>query len=403
MKHGISILLSLRSDPDRSNSLALMLRSRAPRAWVHGLGKLCGVRGVSKHEGHRPPSPSRRRLRRLLRMRGELEPRRVARSLRVEPRAALAALFLALLAMPATAQDYPSRPITLIVPYSAGGGNDLMARTAAEKMSKTLGQQIVIENRGGAGGSIATRQIAKSAPDGYTLGLGGTGTLAINPTLYGSVGYDPRKDFAPIGLVASMPVALLAHPSFPAKSIAEFIAMAKKDPGKLNLGTSAVGTGGYMCAELFKSEAGINVAIIPYKGSAPVMNDLLGGHVPIAFSVLPPALGNIQGGKLRAIAVTSMKRFSLLPDVPTFDESGLPGFDAVLHYGLLAPAGTPKEIVDRLGMELRKLVDLPEVQKQIHNEGGDPLTSTPAEYAADIDREEKKWSGLVKKLGLKVE
>jgi tripartite-type tricarboxylate transporter receptor subunit TctC len=200
-----------------------------------------------------------------------------------------------------------------------------------------------------------------------------------------------------------MPVALLAHPSFPAKSIAEFIAMAKKDPGKLNLGTSAVGTGGYMCAELFKSEAGINVAIIPYKGSAPVMNDLLGGHVPIAFSVLPPALGNIQGGKLRAIAVTSMKRFSLLPDVPTFDESGLPGFDAVLHYGLLAPAGTPKEIVDRLGMELRKLVDLPEVQKQIHNEGGDPLTSTPAEYAADIDREEKKWSGLVKKLGLKVE
>jgi len=188
-----------------------------------------------------------------------------------------------------------------------------------------------------------------------------------------------------------------------AGTLAEFIELARKEPGKLNLGTSAVGTGGYMCAELFKSEAGINVAIIPYKGSAPVMNDLLGGHVPIAFSVLPPALGNIQGGKLRAIAVTSMKRFSLLPDVPTFDESGLPGFDAVLHYGLLAPAGTPKEIVDRLGMELRKLVDLPEVQKQIHNEGGDPLTSTPAEYAADIDREEKKWSGLVKKLGLKVE
>jgi tripartite-type tricarboxylate transporter receptor subunit TctC len=200
-----------------------------------------------------------------------------------------------------------------------------------------------------------------------------------------------------------MPVALLAHPSFPAKSITEFIAIAKKDPGKLNLGTSAVGTGSYMCAELFKSEAGIDVAIIPYKGTAPVMNDLLGGHVPIAFGVLPPALGNIQGGRLRAIAVTSKKRFSLLPDVPTFDESGLPGFEAVLHYGLLAPAGTPREIVDRLGVELRRLVDLPEVQKQIHNEGGDPLTSTPAEYAADIDKEEKKWGGLVKKLGLKVE
>ena len=303
----------------------------------------------------------------------------------------------------AVAADYPARTVTLVVPYPPGGGVDAMARVVAAKLSDALKQQFIVDNRAGAGGTIGTRVVAQAAPDGYTLLLGHTGTISINPSLYAHAGYDPRKDFAPIGLVASMAVALLAHPSFPAKSIAEFIAMAKKDPGKLNLGTSAVGTGGYMCAELFKSEAGINVAIIPYKGSAPVMNDLLGGHVPIAFSVLPPALGNIQGGKLRAIAVTSMKRFSLLPDVPTFDESGLPGFDAVLHYGLLAPAGTPKEIVDRLGVELRKLVDLPEVQKQIHNEGGDPFTSTPAEYAADIDREEKKWSGLVKKLGLKVE
>jgi len=301
------------------------------------------------------------------------------------------------------AADYPTRTITLVVPFPPGGGVDTLARVVAQKLSEAFHQQVVVDNRAGGGGTIGTRVVAQAAPDGYTLLLGHTGTISINPSLYAHAGYDPRKDFAPIGLVASMAVALLAHPSFPAKSIAEFIAMAKKDPGKLNLGTSAVGTGGYMCAELFKSEAGINVAIIPYKGSAPVMNDLLGGHVPIAFSVLPPALGNIQGGKLRAIAVTSMKRFSLLPDVPTFDESGLPGFDAVLYYGLLAPAGTPKEIVDRLGMELRKLVDLPEVQKQIHNEGGDPLTSTPAEYAADIDREEKKWSGLVKKLGLKVE
>ena len=301
------------------------------------------------------------------------------------------------------AADYPGRTVTLVVPYPPGGGVDAMARVVAAKLSDALRQQFIVDNRAGAGGTIGTRAVAQAAPDGYTLLLGHTGTISINPSLYAHAGYDPRKDFAPIGLVASMPVALLAHPSFPAKSIAEFIAIAKKDPGKLNLGTSAVGTGGYMCAELFKSEAGINVAIIPYKGTAPVMNDLLGGHVPIAFGVLPPALGNIQGGKLRAIAVTSKKRFSLLPDVPTFDEFGLPGFEAVLHYGLLAPAGTPKEIVERLGVELRKLVDLPEVQKQIHNEGGDPLTSTPAEYAADIDKEEKKWSGLVKKLGLKVE
>jgi tripartite-type tricarboxylate transporter receptor subunit TctC len=303
----------------------------------------------------------------------------------------------------AAAADYPARSVTLVVPYPPGGGVDAMARVVAAKLSDALRQQFIVDNRPGAGGTIGTRAVAQAAPDGYTLLLGHTGTISINPSLYTHAGYDPRKDFAPIGLVASMPVALLAHPSFPAKSIADFIAMARKEPGKFNLGTSALGTGGYMCAELFKAEAGINVAIIPYKGTAPVMNDLLGGHVPIAFGVLPPALGNIQAGKLRAIAVTSKKRFSLLPDVPTFDESGLPGFEAVLHYGLLAPAGTPKEIVDRLSEELRKLVDIAEVQKQIHDEGGDPMTSTAAEYAADIDREEKKWSGLVKKLGLKVE
>jgi tripartite-type tricarboxylate transporter receptor subunit TctC len=200
-----------------------------------------------------------------------------------------------------------------------------------------------------------------------------------------------------------MPVALLAHPSFPAKSIKDFIELAKKQPGKLNVGTSAVGTGGYMCAEYFKSLAGIDVALITYKGTAPVMNDLLGGHVPVAFGVLPPALGNLAAGNLRAIAVTSKKRTSLLPDVPTFDESGLPGFEAVLHYGLLAPAGTPQEIVEKLNGELRKLVESDDVKEKIHAEGGDPLTSTAAEYAADIDQEEKKWSTLVHKLNLKVE
>src|SRR5215470_2228252 len=319
------------------------------------------------------------------------------------PAAAAAALVTIVAMSAAAASDYPARTVTLVVPYPPGGGVDAMARVVAAKLSDALYAQFIVDNRAGAGGTIGTRAVAQAAPDGYTLLLGHTGTISINPSLYAHAGYDPRKDFAPIGLVASMPVALLANPSFPAKSIAEFIAMAKKDPGKFNLGTSALGTGGYMCAELFKSEAGVNVAIIPYKGSAPVMNDLLGGHVPIAFGVLPPALGNIAAGKLRAIAVTSKKRFSLLPDVPTFDESGLPGFEAVLHYGVLAPAGTPKEIVDKLSVELRKLVDIPEVQEQIHKEGGDPLTSTSAEYGVDIDKEERKWGGLVKKLGLKVE
>jgi len=303
----------------------------------------------------------------------------------------------------AAASDYASRNITLVVPYPPGGGVDAMARVVAAKLTVALKQQVVVDNRGGAGGTLGTKLVARAAPDGYTLLLGHTGTIAINPSLYVKLGMDPRKDFAPIGLVASMPVALLANPSFPAKTVADAIAIAKQQPGKINIGSSAVGTGGYMSAELFKAEAGINVVIIPYKGTAPVMNDLLGGHVPIAFGVLPPALGNIQAGKLRAIAVASKKRFSLLPDVPTFDESGMPGFEAVLHYGVLAPAGTPKPIVDKLSAELRKLVDDPEVQKRIHMEGGDPLTSTPEEYAADIDREEKKWGGLVHKLGLKVE
>jgi tripartite-type tricarboxylate transporter receptor subunit TctC len=303
----------------------------------------------------------------------------------------------------ASAADYPNRVITLVVPYPPGGGVDTLARVVAAKLSEALHEQVVVDNRPGAGGTIGTRVVAQAAPDGYTLLLGHTGTISINPSLYVHAGIDPRKNFAPIGLIGSMPVVLLANPSFPAKTVADFIAMAKKEPGKLNLGTSAVGTGGYMCAELFKAEAGINVAIIPYKGTAPVMNDLLGGHVPIAFGVLPPALGNIQAGKLRAVAVASLKRSSLLPDTPTFDESGLPGFEGVLHYGLLAPAGTPKEIVDKLSAELRKLVETEDVKKRIHAEGGDPLTSTPAEYAADIDKEEKKWGGLVKKLGLKVE
>ncbi|MDI1345968.1 MAG: tripartite tricarboxylate transporter substrate binding protein [Pseudolabrys sp.] len=301
------------------------------------------------------------------------------------------------------ATDYPTRPITIIVPYPAGGGVDAMARVVGQKLSETFKQQVVVENRGGGGGTIGSRLVSRAAPDGYTLLLGHTGTISINPALYVNLGMSPLKDYAPIGLVASMPVVLLANPSFPAKTVAEFIALAKKEPGKLNIGTSAVGTGGYMAAELFKSVAGIEATIIPYKGTAPVMNDLLGGHVAIAFGVLPPALGNIEAGKLRAVAVASPKRFSLLPNTPTFDETGLPGFEAVLHYGLLAPAGTPQEIVDKLNAELRKLADDKDVQQRIHMEGGDPLTSTPAEYAADIAAEEKKWGGLVRKLGLKVD
>jgi tripartite-type tricarboxylate transporter receptor subunit TctC len=303
----------------------------------------------------------------------------------------------------AQAQDYPARTVTIVVPYPPGGGVDALARILAEKFGTAMKAQVVVENRAGGGGTVGTRSVARAAADGYTLLLGHTGTMSINPSLYANAGYDPRKDFAPIGLIGSMPVVLISHPSFPAKTVADVIAIAKKDPGKLNFGTSAVGTGGYMTAELFKSVAGLDMTIVPYRGTGPLMNDLLGAHVPVSFGVLPPAIGNIEGGKLRAIAVASRKRFSGLPDVPTMDETGMPGFESVLHYGLLAPAGTPRPIIDRLNRELRAAVGAADVKKRINAEGGDPLTSTPEEYAADIDQEERKWGGLVKKLNLKVE
>jgi tripartite-type tricarboxylate transporter receptor subunit TctC len=314
-----------------------------------------------------------------------------------------AALVLFALTTAASAQDYPTRPITLVVPYPAGGGVDAMARIVADKLTAALGQQVVVDNRGGGSGLVGTRAVIRAAPDGYTLLLGHTGTMSINPSLYANSGYDPRKDLSAIGLIAAMPVALIANAKFPAQTIADVIALMKANPGKYNIGTSAVGTGGYLSAELFKSVTQVDAQIVPYKGTAGVMNDLLGGHVPVAFGVLPPALGNIQSGTLRAVAVLSPTRFSLLPDVPTAAETGMPGFVSVLHYGLLAPAGTPRPIVEKLNAALRKLVDSDEVRNRIHLEGGDPLTSSPEEYAADIDAEETKWSSLIRKLNLKVE
>jgi tripartite-type tricarboxylate transporter receptor subunit TctC len=313
--------------------------------------------------------------------------------------AVLTLLAVALAASPAAAQDYPSRPITLIVPYAAGGGNDVMARVAAEKMSKTLGQQVVVENRGGAGGSIATRQIAKSPPDGYTLGLGGTGTLAINPTLYPNVGYDPRKDFAPVGLIATSALVVVVHPSLPVRTIPELIALAKKEPGKLTFASAGTGSGIHLAADYFATLAGIKLTHVPYKGSGPALTDLIGGHVSMYFSSLPPAVGLMRDGKVRALAVTGAKRSPLFPDLPTVAESGLPGYEAVLHYGIVAPAGTPKPAIDKLSAALREAVMSEDLKQKLARDGAEPLPSTPAEYAADIDREETKWSAIVKKSG----
>src|SRR3989442_1442010 len=263
----------------------------------------------------------------------------------------LIALFAAV--FPARAQDSPSRPITLIVPYAAGGGNDLMARSAAEKMSKTLGHQIVIENRGGAGGSIATRQVAKAEPDGYTLGLGGTGTLAINPTLYRNVGYDPRKDFAPVGLIATSVLVICLTPSLPVHSVADLIALAKKEPGGINYASAGTGSGIHLATEYFSAMAGIKLTHIPYKGAAPALTDVIGGHVAFYFSSLPAAAGLVKDGKVRALAVTGSKRSPVFPDVPTVAEAALPGYEAVLHYGVVAPAGQPPPLLPQLRAGVR--------------------------------------------------
>jgi tripartite-type tricarboxylate transporter receptor subunit TctC len=300
------------------------------------------------------------------------------------------------------AQEFPTRPITLIVPYTAGGGNDAMARVVADTMGTALGQQIVIENRGGAGGSIATRQVARAMPDGYTLGLGGTGTLAIDPTLYPNVGYDPRKDFSPVGLIATSALIVLVNPSLPAKTLPEFIALAKAEPGKINYASAGSGSGIHLGTELLAYMAGIKMTHIPYKGSAPALTDLIGGHVALYFSSLPPAIGLVRDGKVRPLAVTGPTRSEAFPDVPTAAET-LPGFEAVLHYGIVAPSGTPRPVIDKLNAAMRTALATRPVQTRIEADGAEAFPSTPEQYAADIDREESKWSEIVRRSGAKAE
>jgi tripartite-type tricarboxylate transporter receptor subunit TctC len=298
----------------------------------------------------------------------------------------------------AQAEDYPARPISLIVPYPAGGGVDTVGRVIAQKLSEGLGQQVLVVNRPGAGAVIGVRDAARSAPDGYTILMMVTGqSLPANP------GYDLQKDFAPIGLIASIPIVIMAHPSLPVKSMSDIVALAKKEPGKLNIGTPPSPTLNYFGAEQFKSITGTDVVVVTYKGTGPLTTDLLGGHIRLAFNTLPPAIGNIKAGAIHAIAVAAPQRLAAIPDVPTTAESGLPGLDIVQYYGLAAPAGTPKPIVERLNKELRKVLAMEDIKQRIIADGGGPAPSSPEEYAANIKREEGKWAELIKKLGLKVE
>jgi tripartite-type tricarboxylate transporter receptor subunit TctC len=298
----------------------------------------------------------------------------------------------------AGAQDYPTHPITLIVPYPPGGGVDVMGRLVGQRLSAVLGQQVVIENRAGAGGMIGTRDVAKAAPDGYTIGMMLTGI-----SLGAHTGYDVNKDFTPIGLVASTPIFIVANPQFPAKTLTDVIALAKNAPGKLSAGTPPAPTINFFAAKLFNLTAGVEITTVTYKGTAPLTNDLLGNHVPLGFNTIPAAVSNVQAGQLRALAVTGPKRSAALPDVPTAAEAGLPSFEAVQYYGVTAPAGVPRPIVERLNSALRQILADDEFKKRLISDGSDPTPSTADEYAENIRREEGKWAALVKKLGLTLE
>ncbi len=299
------------------------------------------------------------------------------------------------------ADNYPNRPIVLVIPLPPGGTNDIMARAVSDKMSAALGQRIVIENRNAGGsGTVGTREVARAAPDGYTIILGYTSTLATGPHLYKDAGYDPRKDFAPIGLIASAPALLLVYKDVAAHSVGELIAMMKSAKEPFQVGTPGAGTVNYLASILFAQQAGVNVQQIVEKGSNPLITDMMGGFVKVGFNPIPVSRAALDGGYIRALAVTSAQHSTLMPHLPTLAESGLPGFDATLTYGLLAPAGTPKPIIERLNKELRAALANPDVKNSIINQGGEPTPTTPEEHAAVVAREYDKWGAVIRDAGI---
>jgi len=303
----------------------------------------------------------------------------------------------------ALAQAYPNHPIRLVVPFPAGGTTDILARDAAPRLTEVLGQPVVVDNRPGAGGNIGADLVAKSQPDGYTLLMGTVGTHAINPSLYAKMPYDHVKDFVPIVLVAGVPNVLVVNPSLPVNSVADLIKLAKSKPGSINFASSGNGTSIHLSGELFKTMAGVEMTHVPYKGSAPALTDLISGQVQVMFDNLPSSLPQIKAGKLRAIAVTSLKRSPALPDVPTISESGLPGFEASSWFGLLAPAGTPAAVVARLNAEVNKWLQSAEGREQLLAQGAQAAGGTPEQFVAHIRAETDKWAKVVKASGAKVD
>ena len=303
----------------------------------------------------------------------------------------------------AQAPSYPSKPIRLVVPFPPGGTTDILAREVAQKLTDAWGQSVVVDNRPGAGGNIGAELVAKAAPDGYTLLMGTVGTHAINSSLYAKLPYDHVKDFAPVILVADVPNVLVVNPALPVNSVAELIAYAKSNPGKLNFASSGNGTSIHLSGELLKTMAGVQMVHVPYKGSAPALTDLVGGQVQLMFDNLPSSLPQIKAGKLRAIAVTSATRAAALPDVPTVAEAGLPGFEATSWFGVLAPAGTPQAIVAKLNVEIARWLATPEAQERLRGQGANAAGGSPEDFAKHIAAETAKWAKVVKESGAKID
>jgi tripartite-type tricarboxylate transporter receptor subunit TctC len=319
------------------------------------------------------------------------------------PHKLIAILAFAGLALGAQAQTYPNKPIRLVCPFPPAGAVDIASRAVAHELTQLLGQPVTVENRPGAGGNIGAEVVAKSPPDGYTLLMTTSGIMAINPALYSKIPFDPIKDFAPVSIVVSLNNVLVVNPSLPFKSVAEVIAAAKAQPGKLTYASSGNGTSIHLSGELFKSMTGVNLLHIPYKGSAPAVTDLLAGQVNMMFDNIPSSLPHIKSGKLRALAVTGAKRSQLLPELPTIAEAGVPGYDSYVWFGVAAPAGTPPEIIARLNAAMAKAAVSPGFHDRLTGQGYDVLSSTPEQMAESIRGEIAKWGRIVKASGARVD
>ncbi len=311
-----------------------------------------------------------------------------------------AALLLAACAVGAYAQTYPSKPIRFVVPYPPGGSNDVLTRITAQAMAPGLGQQIVIDNRGGAGGMIGADNVAKSPPDGYSI-VNVQASFTANAALRPKMAYDPLNDFAYIGMMARGPLLAVVHPSLPVKNIRELIALAKSKPGQINYGSTGTGGHNHLATELFKRMAGINIVHVPYKGVAPALTDLIGGHTQLVMTSLPSAMTQVQSGRLKALAVGSEKRSSFMPELPTIAESGVPGYMAEFWWGLAAPAKTPNDIVNRLAAELTKALQSPELKKRFAGEGSEPTVMSREQFTKFVTNEIVRWRKVAQDSGIK--